>query len=60
MWTNKEFIEKYLRPNRLADRWDKFIYPEMKNAIICSMLVVQDTIDTRKVEISCLFILEVN
>jgi tubulin monoglycylase TTLL3/8 len=49
MWTNKEFIEKYLRPNNLADRWNKFIYPAMKDAIICSMLVAQDTIDQRKV-----------
>ncbi|CAF2430806.1 unnamed protein product [Rotaria sp. Silwood2] len=48
MWTNKEFSDKYLRPNRLADRWDKLIYPAMKDAIICSMLVAQDTIDPRK------------
>jgi tubulin monoglycylase TTLL3/8 len=49
MWTNREFIEKYLRPMNLAGRWDKFIYPAMKDAIICSMLVAQDTIDQRKV-----------
>ena len=49
MWTNTEFKEKYLRPNRLADRWEKFIYPAMKDAIICSMLVAQDSIDQRKV-----------
>ena len=49
MWTNAEFVEKYLRPNNLADRWDQFIYPAMKNAIVCSMLVAQDTIDPRKV-----------
>ena len=49
MWTNTEFKEKYLRPNKLADRWEKFIYPAMKDAIICSMLVAQDTIDQRKV-----------
>ena len=49
MWTNAEFIEKYLRPMRLADRWEKFIYPAMKDAIICSMLVAQDAIDPRKV-----------
>ncbi|CAF0803535.1 unnamed protein product [Rotaria sordida] len=48
MWTNQEFINKYLRPNHLADRWDKLIYPAMKDAIICSMLVAQDTIDARK------------
>lgn len=49
MWTNSEFVEKYLRPMNLADRWDKLIYPGMKDAIICSMLVAQDSIDTRKV-----------
>ena len=49
MWTNAEFIEKYLRPMHLVDRWDNFIYPSMKEAIICSMLVAQDAIDTRKV-----------
>ncbi|CAF1538502.1 unnamed protein product [Rotaria magnacalcarata] len=48
MWTNQEFIDKYLRPNHLTDRWDKLIYPAMKDAIVCSMLVAQDTIDARK------------
>ncbi|UJR08277.1 hypothetical protein I4U23_012549 [Adineta vaga] len=48
MWRNSEFIEKYLRPKKLAGKWDSFIYPAMKEAIICSMLVAQDTIDTRK------------
>ena len=54
MWTNAEFIDKYLRPNQLADRWEKFVYPAMKEAIICSMLVAQDAIDTRKVTRSTL------
>ena len=49
MWTNTEFMEKYLRPNKLADKWDADIYPAMKEAIICSMLVAQDTIDPRRV-----------
>jgi hypothetical protein len=53
MWSNSEFIEKYLRPMGSADRWDKFIYPAMKEAIVCSMLVAQDTIDTRKVSNDC-------
>lgn len=53
MWTNREFIDKYLRPIHLADRWEKFIYPAMKDAIICSMLVAQDTIDQRKVLYNC-------
>ncbi|CAF1462352.1 unnamed protein product [Adineta steineri] len=48
MWTSPEFIDKYLRPKKLAGKWDSFIYPAMKDAIICSMLVAQDTIDTRK------------
>jgi hypothetical protein len=52
MWTNTEFIEKYLRPNKLADKWDSYVYPEMKDAIICSMLVAQDTIDPRRVRFS--------
>ena len=49
MWTNAEFVDKYLRRNNLTDRCDQFIYPAMKNAIVCSMLVAQDTIDPRKV-----------
>jgi hypothetical protein len=49
MWTNSEFISKYLQPNNLVDKWDSLIYPAMKDAIICSMLVAQDTIDPRKV-----------
>ncbi|CAF1150656.1 unnamed protein product [Rotaria sordida] len=48
MWTNSEFIEKYLKPNKLDDKWDSYIYPAMKDAIICSMLVAQDTIEPRK------------
>jgi hypothetical protein len=52
MWTNTEFIEKYLRPNKLADKWDSLIYPSMKDAIICSMLVSQDIIDPRRVKFS--------
>jgi hypothetical protein len=54
MWTNSEFIEKYLRPNKLADKWESFIYPAMKDTIICSMLVAQDTIDPRRVRFSYL------
>ncbi|CAF1316316.1 unnamed protein product, partial [Didymodactylos carnosus] len=48
MWTNKEFIEKYLKPNRLTNKWETQIYPQMKEAIVCSMLVAQDAIDARK------------
>ena len=49
MWTSSEFIEKYLRPMGQVAKWDSLIYPAMKDAIICSMLVAQDSIDTRKV-----------
>ncbi|CAF1010009.1 unnamed protein product [Adineta ricciae] len=48
MWRSAEFIDKYLRPKKLAAKWDSFIYPSMKEAIICAMLVAQDTIDARK------------
>jgi hypothetical protein len=58
MWSSREFIEKYLRPNNLAHRWDQFVYPAMKNAIICSMLVAQDTIETRKVSSLCFLYFE--
>ena len=50
MWTHTEFLEKYLRPRKLVDKWESLICPSMKEAIICSMLVAQDTIDPRKVD----------
>ena len=49
MWTNAEFVDKYLRPMQCATKWETMIYPAMKDAIVCSMLVAQDTIDSRKV-----------
>jgi hypothetical protein len=49
MWTKSEFITKYLQPKKLADKWNSLIYPSMKDAIICSMLVAQDTIEPRRV-----------
>ena len=49
MWTNAEFVDKYLRPMQCATKWETLIYPAMKDAIVCSMLVAQDTIDSRKV-----------
>ena len=52
MWRSAEFVDKYLRPKKLAGKWDSFIYPAMKEAIICAMLVAQDTIDIRKVRTS--------
>jgi len=55
MWTSSEFIEKYLRPKKLVDKWDSLTCPAMKDAIICSMLVAQDTIDPRRVRFSFLF-----
>ena len=51
MWTSREFIEKYLCPHGLESQWETLIYPAMKDAIICSMLVAQDSIDARKVSL---------
>ena len=50
MWKHTEFIDKYLRPKNLHEKWETLIYPSMKDAIICSMLVAQDSIDPRKVK----------
>ena len=48
MWTNDEFVDKYLRKINRADAWEEIIYPGMKNAIISSMQATQDIIETRK------------
>jgi hypothetical protein len=48
MWSNDEFIEKFLSRNSQADAWETIIYPGMKNAIISSMLSTQDIIEQRK------------
>lgn len=48
MWTNKEFIDKYLKKINRCEAWNQIIYPGMKNAIICSMMSTQDIIETRK------------
>lgn len=48
MWTNKEFIDKYLKKMNLCEAWDQIIYPGMKNAIICSMMSTQDIIESRR------------
>jgi tubulin monoglycylase TTLL3/8 len=49
MWTNDEFIDKYLEPYLdQPDAWKEIIYPGMKNAIVSSMLSTQDIIEARK------------
>lgn len=48
MWTNDEFVDKYLKKKNQSEAWHQIIYPGMKNAIICSMLATQDIIETRK------------
>ena len=48
MWSNDEFVEKFLSRNNQADAWETIIYPGMKNAIISSMLSTQDIIEQRK------------
>lgn len=48
MWTNQEFIDKYLKPINRTEAWEELIYPGMKNAILCSMLSTQDIIEARK------------
>ena len=48
MWTNEEFVEKFLVPNNQPDAWEQVIYPQMKNAIICSMQSSQEIIESRK------------
>lgn len=50
MWKSDEFIEKYLKPRNLEDKWESLIYPSMKDAILCSMFVAQDSIDPRRVK----------
>ena len=48
MWTNEDFVEKYLTRLGKKNMWDEYIFPEMKNSIICSMLSAQDVIENRK------------
>ena len=48
MWSQDEFIEKYLSRINRQSAWEELIYPDMKNAILCSMLSTQDIIECRK------------
>jgi tubulin monoglycylase TTLL3/8 len=48
MWTNEEFIQKYLTRIGKADAWNDIIFPGMKNAILCAMQSTQDIIENRK------------
>ncbi|BFZ08443.1 hypothetical protein BsWGS_11482 [Bradybaena similaris] len=47
MWTHEEF-KKYLASKKHPDVWDEKIYPQMKRAIICALLVTQDLVEYRK------------
>lgn len=48
MWTNDEFVEKYLTRIGKANAWNDIIFPGMKNAILCAMQSTQDIIENRK------------
>ena len=48
MWSQDEFIDKYLARNNQQSAWEEIIYPEMKNAILCCMQSTQDIIECRK------------
>lgn len=48
MWTNQEFVDKYLARIGKRNVWDEHIFPSMKNSILCSMLSVQDLVENRK------------
>ncbi|KAI8782012.1 protein monoglycylase TTLL8 isoform X2 [Biomphalaria glabrata] len=47
MWTHYEFKD-YLKSKKQPNAWDELIYPSMKKAIICSLLVTQDLVEYRK------------
>ncbi|KAH9487791.1 Tubulin monoglycylase ttll3 [Bulinus truncatus] len=47
MWTHHEFKD-YLKNKKQPNAWDEIIYPNMKKAIICSLLVTQDLVEYRK------------
>ncbi|CAG5125049.1 unnamed protein product [Candidula unifasciata] len=47
MWTHEEF-KKYLASKKHPDVWDERIYPQMKRAIVCALLVTQDLVEYRK------------
>ncbi|XP_071082445.1 tubulin tyrosine ligase 3-like isoform X3 [Haliotis cracherodii] len=47
MWTHEDFQE-YLKTRKQATAWEDIIYPGMKKALICALLVTQDIIEYRK------------
>jgi tubulin monoglycylase TTLL3/8 len=48
MWTNQEFIDKYLARIGKKNAWEDSIYPAFKNSILCAMLSIQDLVENRK------------
>jgi tubulin monoglycylase TTLL3/8 len=48
MWSQDEFIDKYLTRINRHSAWEEVIYPGMKNAILCCMQSTQDIIESRK------------
>ena len=48
MWTNQEFVDKYLTRIGKKNAWEDSIYPAFKNAILCAMLSIQDLVENRK------------
>ncbi|XP_052822444.1 tubulin monoglycylase TTLL3 isoform X1 [Octopus bimaculoides] len=47
MWTHHQF-KNYLRMQSSTDLWEESIYPKIKKAIICSVIVSQELVETRK------------
>jgi tubulin monoglycylase TTLL3/8 len=48
MWTNQEFIDKYLARIGKKNAWEDSIFPAFKNSILCAMLSIQDLVENRK------------
>ncbi|XP_041347464.1 protein monoglycylase TTLL8-like isoform X2 [Gigantopelta aegis] len=47
MWTHEDF-KSFLSQRKQGNIWDDVIYPGMKKAVLCSLLVTQDLIEYRK------------
>ncbi|XP_029634148.1 tubulin monoglycylase TTLL3-like isoform X2 [Octopus sinensis] len=47
MWTHHQF-KNYLRMQSSSDLWEESIYPKIKKAIICSVIVSQELVESRK------------
>ena len=48
MWSQTDFIDKFLSRSSKPDAWETIIYPGMKNAILSCMQSVQEIIESRK------------